>query len=117
MVSCTARNEGAETDGGSSLPPARITNVAGIRALVDPPPDALLVGVVAPVLPVAVLGVPDCSLVEVAVLRALVAVVLEAVLDVLACDVLACLELPHAPTSRHTGNTTTADPWRLTRSA
>jgi hypothetical protein len=36
---CTARNAGAETDGGSSLPPARMTNVAGTRTFVDPPAD------------------------------------------------------------------------------
>ncbi len=116
MVSCTARSEGAETDGGSSLPPARITNVAGIRAVVDPPPrGAVAVGAAPPVagvVLVALLGVPDCPVDVVAVLRALVAVVLEAVLDV-----PACLELPHAPRSRQIGSTTTADPRPLTRSA
>jgi hypothetical protein len=36
-VSRTARNAGAEIDGGSSVPPARTENVAGTRTFTDPP--------------------------------------------------------------------------------
>ncbi len=39
IESCTARNAGTDTTGGLSLPPARITYVAGTRTLVEPPAD------------------------------------------------------------------------------
>jgi hypothetical protein len=59
-VTRTARKAGADTDGGSSEPPARIENVAGTRALTDPPAGCLeALGVAPPLADVLVVGLTE----------------------------------------------------------
>ena len=105
IVNCTARKAGEDTVGGSSLSPARMMNVAGTRALVEPP--EVPAPVVGPVVPPGLVGL------VVAVLAGAVEVVegwIPAELDV-------GLELPQAPISRKVGSSTRTDSRRLTLSA
>lgn len=102
----TAKNAGADTVAGVSRPPAWIENVAGTRALTEPPPEeppppegeAPPVGRV--VLPAPVLAAPELALeaadAVVDVVAAPEAAVLDAEVVALAGAVLEELELPQA---------------------
>lgn len=125
IVTCTARKAGADTVRGVSVPPARIENDAGTRALTEPPPedrlrpdgDAPPVGRVVPDAgpwvdaelaeePADDVGVPDA----VAVPDALVDAVLEVELVAVAAAVLVALdelEPPQAASSEMTGRRAT----------
>ncbi len=106
MLSCTARNAGADTEGGTSLPPARITNVAGTLTLVEPPEDraALVVVALLAVAPLAGLGgvevLADVVALDPALVagaEAVLAEVEDVVLELVAAE---WLEPPHALISR-----------------
>jgi hypothetical protein len=101
----TARNAGADTVAGVSLPPAWIENVAGTRALTEPPPEdppppegeAPPVG---RVVPAGELKEPELAVEPADAVAEVVEVFAAVVLDVevvaVAGPVLEVLEPPHA---------------------
>ncbi len=100
----TARNAGADTVLGVSFPPAWIENVAGTRALTEPPEDPLPPESEAPpvgrVVPAAELEEPEPAVEPADVVADVVAVLEAAVLEVTVLPVpgavLGLLEPPHA---------------------